>query len=90
MCFLVALDKLLRDHGNPPNTGIQVTDALHLAELEYAYEAAMPDNDTSTASTRLTNFSLKANEEAGMTISIPKTKVQHIKKASSNFRNNRR
>ena len=80
VCFLVALDKLLKDHGNPPNTGIQVTDTLHLAELEYADDAAMPDKDTSTASNRLTNFSLKANEEAGMKISIPKTKVQHIRK----------
>ena len=33
-----------------------------------------------TASDRLTNLDVKAKEEAGMTISIPKTKAQQIKK----------
>ena len=80
VCFLVALDKLLKDHGNHPNSRIQVTDPLHLAELEYADDAAMPDKDTTTETDRLTNLSEKANEEAGMMISIPKTKVQHIRK----------
>jgi adenylate kinase family enzyme len=80
ICFLVALDKLLKDHGNPPNTGIQVTDTLHLADLEYADDAAMPDKDASIATNRLTNFNEKANSEAGMSINIPKTKVQHIRK----------
>ena len=80
VCFLVALDKLLKDHGNPPNSGIQLTPALHLASLEYADDAAMPDTSAATSSQRLTHFSEKAEEEAGMKISIQKTKAQHIRK----------
>ena len=49
VCFLVALDKLLKDHGNPPNSGIQLTPALHLASLEYADDAAMPDTSADTS-----------------------------------------
>ena len=75
VCFLVALDKLLKDHGNPPNSGVQLTPALHLASLEYADDAAMPDTSAATSSQRLTHFSEKAEEEAGMKISIQKTKA---------------
>ena len=79
MCFLVALDKLLKDHGNP-NAGIHLTDTLHMASMEYADDAVLPDKDAASATNRLTNFDTKANEEAGMKISIAKTKVQHIRK----------
>ena len=80
VCFLVALDKLLKDHGNPPNSGIQITSTLHLPSLEYADDAAMPDSNAAISSDRLTNFSVKAEEQAGMKISIQKTKAQHIRK----------
>ena len=76
----MALDKLLKDHGNPPNSGIQITITLHLPDvcLEYADDAAMPDSNAAISSERLTNFSVKAEEQAGMKISIQKTKAQHI------------
>ena len=40
----------------------------------------MPDSDAAISSERLTNFSVKAEEQAGMKISIQKTKAQHIRK----------
>ena len=77
VCFLVALDKLMKEHGGL-NTGIQITNNLMLSELEFA-DAAIPNKDTITASLRLSNLDRHAKEQAGMTISIPKTKVQHIR-----------
>ena len=47
-------------------------------DIEFADDAALPTDDTITASERLTNLQAKADEEAGMKISIPKTKAQHI------------
>ena len=77
--FLVALDKILKEHGGL-DKGIKITDNLRLAELEFADDAALPDKDTNVASTRLTNLDKQAEEQAGMEISITKTKVQHIMK----------
>ena len=48
--------------------------------MEYADDAVLPDETTESASTRLTNLNTKANQEAGMNISIAKTKAQHIRK----------
>ncbi len=77
VCFLVALDKLLKDHGML-NMGIALTNNLSIAELEYADDAALPCPNADVATERLTNLDHHAKSEAGMTISIPKTKVQHI------------
>ena len=75
--FVVSLDKLLKDYGGT-NIGIKVTNDLILTDLEFADDAALPDENTAVASERITEFNRNANEQAGMTISIPKTKVQHI------------
>ena len=78
----MALDKLLKDHGCLPgclNPGIRLNDTLYLSSMEYADDAILPDETTDSASARLTNLNDKANEEAGMQISIPKTKAQHIR-----------
>ena len=77
VCFLVALDKLLKDHGGL-ELGIKLTDSILFSDMEFADDAAIPTDDTTTASQRLTNLQIKAEEEAGMQISIPKTKAQHI------------
>ena len=77
--FLVALDKILGEHGGL-DKGIKITDFLTLSELEFADDAALPDEDAVTASIRLTTFNQQAKEQAGMEISIAKTKVQHIMK----------
>ena len=75
--FLVTLDKVLGEHGGL-DKGIKITDLLTLSELEFADDASLPDEDAVTASDRLTTFNQQAQEQAGMEISIAKTKVQHI------------
>ena len=78
ICFLVALDKLLKDHGNL-QSGIQLTPTLLFSHIAYADDAALPDKDVDTSSSRLTHLAEKANEEAGMEINnIPKTMAQHV------------
>ena len=79
ICFLVALDKLLKDHGGL-DTGIRLTIDLMLSDLEFADDAALPNEETEAATNRLTVLDAKADEEAGMKVSIPKTKAQHIRK----------
>ena len=78
ICFLVALDILLKDHGHL-NSGIHLTDTLFINSMEYADDAVLPDDSAESASNRLTNLDLMAQEDAGMKISITKTKAQHIR-----------
>jgi len=78
VCFLVALDKLLKDHGGL-EVGLIITDSLTLSDQEFADDAALANKDTHDATERLTHLDKKAQEEAGMVISVPKTKVQHIR-----------
>ena len=51
-----------------------------MKDLEFADDAALPDRDIVTANNRNTNINSNAQEEAGMCISVPKTKVQHTMK----------
>ena len=51
-----------------------------MKDLEFADDAALPDRDIVTATNRNTNINSNAQQEAGMCISVPKTKVQHIMK----------
>lgn len=74
--FLVALDRLLKEHGSL-HTGLQITTELMLSELAFADDAALGSNNTQEASDRITKLSEGA-KEAGMEISVPKTKVQYI------------
>ena len=76
--FLVALDKLLKNHGRIEESGIPIAPGLTLVDLAYADDAGLADTDVTKASTRITNLDTKGREEAGMTISVPKTKNQHI------------
>jgi len=78
VCFLVALDKLLKDHVSRLG-GIQLTASLHLSSMEYADDGNLPDEDVDSATNRLTILDTNAQQEAGMKISIPKTKAQHIR-----------
>ena len=81
--FLVALDRLLKEHGGTAENGIQLTPELILNDLEYADDAGLADKNVELGSPRITNLDTKANEEAGMSISVPKTKVQHIREKPS-------
>ena len=78
VCFLVALDKLLKDHVSRTG-GIQLLESLHISSLEYADDGTLPDEDVESATQRLTILDAKGQQEAGMKISIAKTKVQHIR-----------
>ena len=78
ICFLVALDKLLRDHANQSG-GIRIHASLHLTSMEYADDAVLPDENAHSATARLTNLDANAQQEAGMKISIAKTKAQNIR-----------
>ena len=49
-----------------------------LSELAFADDAALANADTTAASEHLTNLDVGC-KEAGMSISRPKTEVQHIK-----------
>ena len=77
--FLVSLDKLLKDFG-ALDTGIKLTDELKITDLEFADDAILPNEDTEAATDRVTLLNEKADEEAAMSISVPKTKAQHIRK----------
>ena len=76
MVFLIALDRLLKEHGSL-HTGIRITEQLTLSELAFADDVALGNQNTQDASQRITRLSEGA-KEAGMEISVPKTKVQHI------------
>ena len=78
IAFLVALDRLLREHGGL-ETGLPITPALTLSDLEFADDAALANTCTLTASNRITNLDAGGRAEAGMSISRPKTKAQHIR-----------
>ena len=79
VCFLVALDRIMKEHGRL-DTGILLNELLLLSELLFADDASLPNTETNIASRRLTHLDQKAREEAGMEISKPKTKVQHVMK----------
>ena len=77
ICFLVAVDKLLKEHGCL-DLGIKLTDEVLFSDAEFADDVFLPTEDVPTASYRLSNLQTNADKEAGMQISIPKTKNQHI------------
>ena len=57
--------------------GISISN-LEIFELNYADDFALPSPDAATATGKLTNLDTYAQSDAGMAISIPKTKAQHI------------
>ena len=59
--------------------GVPIAHNMILSDLAYADDAHLPAIDASTATDRLTNVATHARNEAGMSISITKTKAQHIK-----------
>ena len=77
IAFLVSLDRLLKEHGGL-ETGIPITPELTLSDLEFADDAALGNTSTDDSSERVTNLDIGAGY-AGMSISKPKTKAQHIR-----------
>ena len=78
-CFLVALDRLMREHGST-DIGIQLTPDLALSDIAFADDEALGNKTTEEASVKISNLSEHAETKAGMSISVPKTKAQHIRK----------
>ena len=76
--FIAALDILLKEHGGIDN-GVPLTPTITLSDLEYADDAALANEDLTKAGNRITHLDSVAQKSAGMSISIPKTKVQHIR-----------
>ena len=64
-CFLVSLDKILKDHGSL-GMGLKVTEELLLSDMEFADDASLPNEDTNMATFRLTTLNEKAEKKAGM------------------------
>ena len=54
-CFLVALDKLLKEHSQP-DRGPQLTSTLSIAELNYADDCAIPDSNAETTTSCIANL----------------------------------
>ena len=63
VCFLVALDEILKDHGSL-HIGLQVTADQLLLDLEFADDTSLPNENTDVASGRLTTLDQKAQEKA--------------------------
>ena len=78
----------MKDYGGQ-NVGIPVTPNLLLTDLEFADDAALPDVNTDKLTERLSHIDTNAQQQAGMSISIPKTKAQHNEKTEAG-QNNRK
>ena len=68
----------MKGHGGT-DVRLKITDNLTLTDLEFADDAALPNEKDGQ---RVTNFHEKACAHAGMSISVPKTKYQHIRNKS--------
>ena len=60
--------------------GVENLLSLMVKYIEYADDAGLGEKDVDSGATRMPNQNVKADLEAGMSISIPKTKVQYIKR----------
>ena len=59
--FLVALDKLLKEHDGGTNNGIPLTVDIKLNDLEYADDAGLAVIDTIASSQKVTNLDSKGD-----------------------------
>jgi exonuclease III len=72
LCFIVALEAIMRSHGG---SGKVSAFGILLDRLEYADDAALVDRDAKEASERVTRLCAGALEDADMEISAPKSEV---------------
>ena len=86
--FIAALDILLKEHGGIDN-GFPLTPTITLSDLEYADDAALTNQDVTKAGNRITHLDSVAQKSAGMSISIPKMKVQQRSTNSTHVGNTR-
>ena len=72
LCFIVALEAVMRDHGGE---GTVSALGVLIDRLEYADDAALIDEDAEQASTRVSKLCEGAESDADMKISAPKSEV---------------
>ena len=64
-----------------PNAGVtvgQLPYTVHVSKLEYADDAGLIDETVAEASVRISSIARGSEEDAAMSISIPKTKGMHV------------
>ena len=82
VAFIAGLWHIFSKH-DIPGAGVTVGQTPYevlISKLEYADDAGMFDEDTGTASVRLTAISNGSKEDAGMEVSLEKTKGLHVHK----------
>ena len=72
LCFIVALESIMRKHGGAGSVSAL---GVLIDRLEYADDAALIDADAEQASERVTRLYEGALRDADMEISVPKTEV---------------
>jgi len=72
LCFIVALEAIMRDHGG---AGTVSALGVLIDRLEYADDAALIDADAEQATIRVSRLCAGAEHEADMRISAPKSEV---------------
>ena len=80
VAFIAGLWQIFTKH-DTPGAGVTVGKspyAVSISKLEYADDAALMDEDTGTASVRLTAISNGSQADASMEISLPKTMGMHV------------
>ena len=80
VAFIAGLWRIFSVH-DKPGAGISLGSApysVHISDLAFADDAALIDQDVQISSERLTGISTGSEEDAAMTISLPKTKAMHI------------
>ena len=76
LCFIVALEAIMRKHGGE---GTMSAVGVLLDRLEYADDAALVDEDCEKASERLTRLDRGAKLDADMEISAPKSEAMFVR-----------
>lgn len=76
--FILALEKILRDHDKVRGKGV-VFDNQIVHTLGYADDAALLDANPETATKRVTAIAAGSKQDADMIISVPKTNVIHVR-----------
>ena len=80
--FIMALELILRRHDTTPDKGVPLAETV-IHTLGYADDLALVDDGDAegiaNSTTRVSSISKGSEEDADMTLSIPKTKVMHVR-----------
>ncbi len=76
LCFIVALESIMRTHGG---AGTVTALGILIDRLEYADDAALVDADAAQASERVTRLCAGALADSDMKISAPKSEIMFVR-----------